>query len=349
MQNLPEDNPKDTPTPTPTTVEAAQLQKLQMEIAALNRAERFEAEAEQQKRDKLFYETQSLRWQTSLFYKLTQFATIITIFATAFGVYQAYTKLVEDKIKATQEEEKARRERINALYRSDLQQLLQYPIDKEHQTIPIAVFLMHDLADVVNTGFKDDPETQARMKDEIGLLIAQLVKSPEFNLTETRNTDFERKALEHCKFYENYLINHPSDNRDILSKYKGVLLALHKTNPDYYEKFEVDPEDPTAFIEGQESVDQTRFFQYAYLFHAYRKHVSLLDNSYALKSDPEVINYKTISFCWFWLATRNRSLLKSIFGGTAEQVEAKSKLCEPPPEQPERPTRPSALNRSTRN
>jgi hypothetical protein len=325
---------------TPRTVEQASLRKLQLEIEALEREKRFEGEAREEKRGKLYYETQSLRWQTSLLYRLTQFATVITIFATAFGVYQAYLKLVEDKLKESQQNEKARMERVNNQYRSDLQQLLKYPVDKE-QTVPLSVFLMHDITDLIDTGFKDNQDAQKQMRREVGLLVAQLVKSPEFNLTETRNTDFERKALGHCKVYEQYLIEHPMDNRDILSKYKNVLLALHNTNPNYYEKFEVNPEDPTAFIESQVSKDQTRFFQYAYLFHAYRAHVNLLESTYNAPRDPkedvnsyndkraQVVDYKHLSFCWFWGATHNPSLTKSIFGGTDEQIKSRSRLCEP--------------------
>lgn len=367
MSNLPNNGQ------TFKTVEQANLRKLELEIEALEREKRFEGEAREEKRGKLYYETQSLKWQTSLLYRLTQFATVITIFATAFGVYQAYVKLVEDKLKESQQNEKAHMERVNNQYRADLQQLLKYPVDKE-QTVPIAVFLMHDIVDVIETGYKDDRDTQSRMRREVGLLVAQLVKSPEFNLMETRNTDFDRKAIGHCNLYEQYLIKHPSDNRDILSKYKNVLLALHDTNRKYYEEFEVNPEDPTAFIESQVSKDQSRFFQYAYLFHAYKTHVNLLDITYNDPLDPQedvnsyndkraqVVAYKNLSFCWFWGATQNPSLTRSIFGGTDEQIRSRASLCEPPKQQTsrsarKRPTKfhspanflPKRINRSSRN
>ncbi|MDX6443556.1 MAG: hypothetical protein QOH71_630 [Blastocatellia bacterium] len=310
-----------------TAVEQAQLEKLELEIAALKRTESFDAETKEEKRKKMYYETQSARWQTSLIYRASQFATIITIFATAFGIWSAYNKLVTDRQNEYEQKSKDRTDRMTLRYRTDLQQLLEYPIDPR-QTISKAVFTLQDLTDVVNNGFESELEKQQKA-DEVGFLIAQLVKSSDFDLMLTRNSNFDRKAIDSSKFYENYLVTHPMDNRDILSKYKGVLLALHDKDPSYCENFQVDPNDSSSFTESQISTDQTKFFQYVYLFHAYRNHVELLSHSaFVSQPDPHVADYLDLAFCWFWGSSRNTSLIQAIFGGTDDQINVKSSECD---------------------
>jgi hypothetical protein len=307
-------------------VEKAELEKLELEIAALKRSDEFEAETKEERRKKLYYDTQSARWQTSLIYRASQFATIITIFATAFGIWTAYNKLVTDRQNENEQKSKDRIERTNGRYRSDLQQMLEYPIDPK-QTIAQAEFFFQDLTDVVNNGFDNEGEKQQRA-DEVGFLTTQLVKSSEFDLTSTRNSNFDRKAMDSSRFYENYLVNHPMENRDILSKYKSVLLGLHDRDHTYCEAFMVNPDDPTSFRESQVSSDQTRFFQLVYVFHAYRKHVNLLSKSaFVSQPDPNVADYLDLAFCWLWGASRNKSIVYATFGGTDDQVNTKTAGC----------------------
>ncbi len=317
------------------SVEDLLRRKAALEVASLERSEKFDIEIEPEKRRKLFLESESLRWQTTLIYRASQFATIFTIFATLFGVYEAYDKLVTDKRTEVEQRSKESTERTTALFRANLQSLLQYPIDK-NQTISQAVFELRDLTNVVENGFKGDEAAQKRKREEVGSLLAQLIRSPEFDLKQTRNTDFDRKAMdkENSEFYANYLISNPIENRDILSKYKAVLADVHDRDFDYCEKFLVDPEDPAAFIESKVSKDQAKFFQYAYLFHAYKKHVDLLAQS----SDPHIRENLNLAYCWFWGATRNPSLTKAIFGGTDQQVTQKSASCEPLDPKPQRST-----------
>ena len=313
--------------PPKTKVEEAQLEKLELEIAALRRSDEFEAETKEEKRKKLYYDTQSARWQTSLIYRASQFATIITIFATAFGIWIAYNKLIADRQTDNEQKAKDRVERTNVRYRSDLQQLLEYPIDAK-QTIAQAEFLFQDLTGVVTDGVDDENEKRQK-GDEVGFLIAQLVKSSEFDLTLTRNSNFDRKAMDSSRFYENYLVNHPMDNRDILSKHKSVLLGLHDKEHTYCEAFKVNPNDPTSFTESQVSTDQTRFFQLVYIFHAYRKHVELLSRSaYVSQPDPNIRKYLDLAYCWLWGASRNKSIVQATFGGTDEQVNTKTGECD---------------------
>jgi len=321
------DPPDEPPPPMPPKTKAeAELEKIELEIASLRRGAAFESETLAQRKQKLYYDTHSARWQTSLIYRLSQFAAIVTIFATLFGIYFTYNKLVTDRDNEFKQNQKDRIERTTTRYRNDLQELLQYPTDPK-QTISRAAFLLRDLADVVDNGFEENDRPAKR--EEIGFLVTQLIKSAEFDLALTRNSNFDRKAIETSRFYEDYLINHASDNRDILSKYKSALLTLHNQDPPYYENLQVDASDPTAFLESEVAKDQTKFFQYAYLFHGYRKHVELFaHNSVLPKPDPSLRKDLELAFCWFWGTTKNPSLTKAIFGsGEGDQFLEKTKTC----------------------
>lgn len=309
-------------------VNEAQLRKLQLEIQALEREGHFDDETAAQKHQKLNLELQSLAWQNGLIYRLGQFATIftilatlVTVFATGFGIWTAYTKLVSDREKEAELKDKEFIERTNTQYRTELNQLLQYPV-KEEQTIAEAVFLFRDIGSVIEEGYKD--EMLGRKREEVGFLFSQLIRSPEFDLSKTRNISFDIKALNYLKYYKEYLVDKPYDNRDILSKYKNELEVLSSKDQKYYENLVVDSNDASVFIEDSAYKDQTKFFQYVFIFQAYKNHVNLFDES--LKKDKisttQAVDFKRLAFCWFYGATKNKSLTINIFGGDETKVES---------------------------
>ena len=316
--------------PPQDVIAQAQLRKLELEIAALeanNHKEDATADAEQRKLD---LEIQSLKWQNGLVYRLSQFATIftilatlVTVFATGFGIWTAYHKLVTDKNKEAEIKKKEVTERTNTQYRSELNQLLQYPID-EKQTQPVATFLFRDLRDVIKNGY-EGKEREER-SNEVGFLLAQLVKSPEFNLEKPRNAEFDRKAMNYCDYYAEYLLKNPNDNMDIISKYKSNLATLHDNDRNYYESIAVAPNN--IFIETAPSKDQSRFFQFTSLFHGYKKHVHLLNQT--LLDDPrneDVKSQLNLTFCWFYGATKNIQLTKDIYSLEENEISVQWNRC----------------------
>jgi hypothetical protein len=124
--------------------------------------------------------------------------------------------------------------------------------------------------------------------------------------------------------YRDYLIRNPKYNRDILSKYKAVLAVLHEKDPDY--TITPDEKNDEMFIEsdgaGKPIKNQETFFQYIYIFYAYKSHVDLLKETIAKipESAPEAESYLGISFCWFYGATENSGLTGKIYGGTPGMV-----------------------------
>lgn len=310
-------------------LEEAQVRKLELEIKALERKENEERNTEEPRQKKLTLELKTLLWQTGRVYRISQFvfiisvlATVVTIFATVYGIWSTYKKDIESK-------KKERIERTDTLYRTEIQRLIQFPMETK-VTISDAVFLFRDLEDVVSNGY-DELIKQKRQKEEVGLLITQIVASPDFDLSLTRNIEFDRKAMRHSEFYRNYLIDNPQYNRDIISKYKSVLVALHAEDPNY----SVDPveNEDEQFIENTTpdklTKNQVKFFQYIYIFYAYKAHVGLIGDSVAKKSDvsQRADSYLGLSFCWFYDATKNVGLTRKIYGGEPEMVAWRWEQC----------------------
>jgi hypothetical protein len=310
-------------------IEESQLKKLELEVRSLERKEGEETQTTKPRGEKLQLELDNLRWQTGRIYRLSQFAvifsvlaTIVTIFATTYGIWSSYKKDIENKRKELTQ-------RTDTLYRSEIEKLIQYPIEPK-TTISEAVFLMRDLEDVVNNSYEDAQKLK-RQKEEVGLLLTQLMASPDFDLSVTRNIEFDRKALRHSQFYSDYLTDNPNYNRDILSKYKSVLVALHDEDPNY--SVVPDENKEEVFLEksadGKVTKKQEKFFQYIYIYYAYKAHVALLNDTIAKNPDKsaEAEVYLGLSFCWFYDATKNEGLIRKIYGGTPEMVEWRWQQC----------------------
>ncbi|HEY0547207.1 MAG TPA: hypothetical protein VGC91_17645 [Pyrinomonadaceae bacterium] len=294
----------------------AQLRKLELEISALETERRNKARSVEEQHQKLLLEISSLKRQNGLLSRATQFATVITIlatlitmFATGFGLWTAYDKFVTDKKKDTDLRTKEVTEATNKQYRAELQQLLQYPID-DKQTIPAAVFLFRDIRAVVEAGY-ETKELDSR-RNEVGFLLTQLIKSPEFDLSKTRNTEYDRKAMNYCGYYADYLIKTPGENMDLISKYKDRLETLQKTNPEYVKSMSFLP--GNIFLEGQGMKNLSLKSQMISLFHGYKKHVELLSRSADQQpQDTDLKGKLNLAFCWFYGATNNQSFTKDIF------------------------------------
>jgi hypothetical protein len=308
----------------------AELAKLRLEAASLKLEIRRKKASAGSEREKLALEIQSLKRQNGLLSRLTQFATIftvlatlLTVVATCFSVWTAWDKFVTDKNKETKLRQRELDERTERQFRATLQQLVQYPID-DKQTISSAVFNFRDIRNVVEKGYEGDE--LKRRREEVGFLLTQLTRSPEFDLTRTRNAEYDRKAMLYCDYYLAQLVDRPGENLDVISKYKDALLSARQANPRYYASLTVSPED--IFTEAVPARDAQEKAQFISLFHGYRKHVELLVSSRkaaeAGQKGLDAVDVKrkiNSAFCWFYGATQNPMLTTSIFGVGPEQVQ----------------------------
>jgi hypothetical protein len=295
----------------------AQLRKLELEIDSLEHDAHTKASKAEPERQKLELEILSLKRQNSLLSRLSQVATVFTILATvitasatAWGFYTAYDKYFTDREHEMDLKTKEARDRASTQYRTELQQLLGFPNDP-HQTIPTAVFLLHDLHDVIETGY-DGADREAR-RNEVGFLLAQLTRSPEFDLSVNRNAEYDRKAMNYSEYYANFLIENSTENFDVISKYKDVLQQLSTKDPEFCKTLIV--ESDNLFTDGKRPKDASEKIQFVTLFHGYKKHVELLNKSLERQPQNEELQRKiNFAFCWFYGTTWNTSLTKNIFG-----------------------------------
>jgi hypothetical protein len=314
------DDRNENPRPPKNSLEDAQLRKLELEIDALRRAANEENSVGVSKQEKIKLEVKTLLWQTGRVYRLSQFAvifsilaTLVTVFATVYGIWSSYQKDTEARIKD-------RTDRTDSLYRTAIQRLIQYPVEPKI-TISDAVFTFRDLEQVVSFNYQDDAEKKKRQIEEAGFLIAQLMNSPEVDLSLTRNVEFDRKAMKESKYYREFLISNPKYNRDIISKYKNILSSVHDKAPCY--SMVPDPKTKEVFLEYEckHGEPEPTFLQYVGLFYAYKSHVALFDHTAAIDTlSEEAAGYQTLAFCWFVGATDNVPLTIEIFGGDAERV-----------------------------
>lgn len=311
-------------------LDKAQLQKLELEIAALRRQAKEQESTETAKQEKLKLEVKTLIWQTGRIYRLSQFAiifsitaTLVTVFATTFGIWTSYNKDIENK-------QKELKERTDGLYRTQIQRLIQYPIEPK-MTIADAVFLFRDLEEVVN-GRYERGDKQDRQRKEMGLLLTELIKSPDFDLSIARNIEFDREAMSHSEFYKDYLIHDPVSNMTMISKYQTALREIHESNPKYM--IVPDATNETLFFEYNPPADpakkQVLFQRYSYIFFAYRTHVQLMSETAVKRPELRQVaeNYVGISFCLFFRTTGNTRLTQKIYGGDDDMVRWRGEQCD---------------------
>lgn len=336
-------------TNTPDEKVRAELRKLRLETMSLKLEVRKKKALAASEREKLALEIQSLKRQNGLISRATQIATIFTVLATVgtvlatfFSVWTAYDKFITDKQKETELRQRELTERTEKQFREALGELVRYPTD-DKATVSSAVFNFRDIRNVVEGGYHGDE--LPRRREEVGFLISQLTRSPEFDLTQTSNSEYDRKAMNYCDYYSAHLIKVPGENLDVISKYKDVLFSARRANPLYYASVTVSPD--SIFTEGVPAKNEQAKTQFISLYHGYKKHVELLVRSRgeaeaglkqaqssgkeaevmrrevedAQKKLDDVKKKINGAFCWFYGATNNPMLTQSIFGVEPEKVQ----------------------------
>jgi len=295
--------------PGESAEEVVDMTKLQGDI----KLELEKATAEIQK---LKLEIKALEWENSLLGRvlrlaglLTIIATVVTIIATGVGVGVGFMKFVDDRQKDRDLRGKELTERTTNQYRSDLEQLIGYPVNPK-QTVSSASFLFQDLHDLVEKGFDEGQRDQYRI--QIGSLLAQIVRSDDYDLSVMRNLEFDRKAMFYCDYYKRFLKEHPGQNGTILSKYSFVLASMHDENPKYYQAITSEPN----FLFSAPKKGHGKFGPFVHLFQGYQEHLNLFDE--AIHQDgsknSEIQDSKRQAACWFYASTKNDQLTETLLG-----------------------------------
>jgi hypothetical protein len=265
---------------------------------------------------KLKLEISYLRWQNSLLGRLNHLAIAATIVATIFGLYHQYQNYKSDRQKEYQLNVKELTTQLDNQYNSDLQRLLQYPI-VEKESLPEAVFLFQDLKKVIEEGYAGlGLEGEAR-RNEVGFLLDQVVRSPQFDLNKARNVEFDRRAIVYCDYYKTFLRKHPSNNMEIISNYKDALLSQHYDESSNYRNMKY-KEQQNRFDAQEHEKDKAKHDLFLSLFLGYKEHVGILVSSSDEKDLPpqeiqDIPNKLKTALCWYYGSTKSRPLTQNIF------------------------------------
>jgi hypothetical protein len=193
---------------------------------------------------------------------------------------------------------------------------------KPKATISDAVFTLRDLEDVVKNNY-DDEKKRERQKQEVGFLLAQLMNSPEVDLSISRNVEFDRKAMDHSTFYRDYLTRNPRFNRDIISKYKNVLSSMHDRGALLFNDSRSEQEGSIHREGCRNGEPEPTFLQYVGLYYSYKSHVALLNENPRktfLMSRKKLNRIGTCHSAGLLKRHGNVPLTVEIFGGSPEKV-----------------------------
>lgn len=263
---------------------------------------------------KLRLEAITLKRQNSRKGQFLQYSTLatavtalLTALATVVGVWIAISKFIDEGNKDRELRTRELEERSDNQFRSDLKQLLLYPVDTQ-VTAATVIFLFQDIESLT--------EGQENRRIRVSQLVSSLTRSAEFDFEHARNIEFDVTALTYWNNYPVYLKQEPSLNLKILDKYKEALKHLHDDNWRFFESISVDSEGYPFFKPVVENFKYQRehaaeYDRFVYLFQGYRKHVETL-----LEKSQEVLrngSYLNQAFCSFYAATKNSALTKVIF------------------------------------
>ena len=276
---------------------------------------------------KLKLEIMSLEWNA----RWGRFTTLITVSITVATLIAAAVGWGYDRYKERDLRSRELRQQTDNRYNSDLAQLLRFPTE-ESQTIPEVILLFDDLSNLIATAYGERGQGERGMK--VGILISELVKSSEFDLTKPRNVEFDKAALAFCPFYLEALINNPKFTKVILQKYAVALEPFHRENINFtYVRKEPGPEGAYVLTKPSDKFEKEGFTPklrtFATMVNAYEKHIELLNksigrdpaNAETLKKDRES------AFCSFYTSTQNTLLTKTVFQINDEELNANLPLC----------------------
>lgn len=210
-------------------------------------------------------------------------SVLIAVGGFLFGIYQFQSQQKTQQTQTIEEQQKDRRNRavdqrirIQSQIRADLEQLLQFPRDRQ-QTISKAVFLLEDLKSQLRINVdeaQDNADATANNKRMITVSLVETVED-DCNFTEPRDVDFATIVVENWDDYEQYLKEEPEKLEFILGKYIEALEHIYSISPAVVRTAEYNPATRTyAYQGGSKAAELSGHFQNT--ISGFRLHLALL-------------------------------------------------------------------------
>ena len=260
------------------SLEAAQLEKLNLEILALRKR---------------------TAWRDTLLQFLPAVTMLLALSGFFYGIYQS-TKTEQ---KARIAEQTSQKIRIQDQIRSDLDEIVRFPTDTK-QTVSRVSFLLGDLDKLMNTKLGDVEAVPKEERRRTSDIFANLI-SNDTDLKERRNVGLAGAMLTCWDDYKAYLESNPKNLlMNILANHFDALEELRKEAPAYFTQLKYRDQTKAEFDEpkGVPVPNQVRHFEDLIL--GYSEYLSLV-------KDP---NSRHFVIKNFQIATCNKTLTEQEFG-----------------------------------
>ncbi len=265
---------------------------------------------------RLNLQADEIRCNNNLGHRLAPYIPVISVIIGVvgflYGTYQSrhaesqrQTAANVQKERENDIREKELAQKISSQYRDDLDQLLQFPTN-EKQTVPVAIFLLSDLENLIEN--KSQGLEKEQRQKEVGNLLLEIIGQADFDLSKSRNVEFDRIAMTNCRYYSNMLASDPRLSTQVLNKYHLALESIHATDGKLIESVILDGE----FIQTEIPFDKHALLRrFQDLMESYKEHVEIMKKGLTVPAVKDAYVHR--AFCWFYAATNNHSCTSRVF------------------------------------
>ncbi|MDX6288945.1 MAG: hypothetical protein QOH42_744 [Blastocatellia bacterium] len=260
------------------SLEAAQLEKLNLEIRALRKKS---------------------AWRDTVLQLTPALTVLVALSGFVFGIYQFHN----GQEKAREFEQAGQRIKIQDQIRSDLDQIVQFTADKK-QTVSRVSFLLLDLDNLLKPN-PGDPDSTAKDRRKISDLLVQLM-CDDTDLNERRNVSFALTLVKQWSDYGESLKAHPNMLANILTNHCDAFEGIYKKAPKYFGRFKYTDQTKSEIDEPDVKPipDASLARHFEDLVGSYSRHLELIQDASTRQS----------AIKHFQMATCNRDLTQQEFG-----------------------------------
>ncbi|GLC25917.1 hypothetical protein [Roseisolibacter agri] len=184
------------------SLQRAQLEKLRLEIATLQRAALEAAERSWPRR-------------------VEPYLPLLTMLVSVAGALAALTRFLNDR-------QVTRRRRLEEEFRADLQELVAFPSAESGGAAHVS-FLLQDLRQLTT-------QLEQRVADVTTILVELAIRDLDFG--NPRHVILETAAMERWTPYREFLARNPSEHQVILVNYVDAVRRIHAEHPAFFERLE---------------------------------------------------------------------------------------------------------------
>lgn len=222
-------------------------------------------------------------WENRLAIFIPLISSLLAVGGFLFGIYQFQQRTIAEQQKDRVTKEREQATRIQDQIRTDIDQLLQFPTNKD-LSIARVVFILHDLNHLINSSVEQQQAVQENLPGQKRDITKNLVAmiSYDCDLNNMRDAEFVFSVLNEWDDYLEYLKSDPDTAQIFLERDVSALGGIHLNNREYVEsmKFNAQKGD---FIQNEKE-DVKLFKHFTSLVLLFKQHLELLEEKSELKT-----------------------------------------------------------------